>query len=98
MPAGFFIIKLSLREGFEYCNLVPFNDNIKLKQKTIGKVLVIKVYVLQSKVAEIAQFGSNFSVDPDVVVPEARNAVGSSLARKALHFPTRSLIHFEDFH
>ena len=43
---GFFIIKLSLREGLEYCNLVPFNDNIKLKQKAIGKVLVIKIDVL----------------------------------------------------
>ena len=73
---GFFIIIVSLREGLEYGNLVPFNDNIKFKQKAIGKVLVIKIYVLKSKVAEIAQFGPDLSVDLDVVVPEARNDVG----------------------
>ena len=42
---GFFSIIVSLRVGLEYCNLVPFNDNIKLQQKAIGKVLVIKIDV-----------------------------------------------------
>ena len=40
---GFFKITFSLRESLEYSNFVPFNDNIKLQQKAIGKVLVVKV-------------------------------------------------------
>ena len=43
---GFFIVIVSLREGLEYSNLVPFNDDIKFQQKSVGKVLVIKIDIL----------------------------------------------------
>ena len=43
---GFFIVIVSLREGLEYSNLVPFNNDIKFQQKSVGKVLVIKIDIL----------------------------------------------------